>query len=140
MLLCRGALVLPTLCPKPEITKVAICFSLLQNCPFSGIRQSRQRRNLVNITLYYAEELFGGSDPPKSVVPICLCPKIVSDSGYGQAGVGGQWFRMPSPLTAIVPDYVHPPQLRQPDRHKCRAVADEADLLHLHCGLEARRC
>lgn len=92
----------------------------------------------MNITLYYAEELFGGSTPPKSVVPIC--PKIVSDSGYGQTVVSGEWFRMPSPLTATVLDYVHPPQMRQPDQHKHHSVADKDDLLPLRCGLEARRC
>jgi len=73
--------------------------------------------------------------PPQSTV--LLCPKIVSDSGYGQTAVSGEWFRMPSPLIAIMLDYVHLAQLRQPDRHKRHSVADEADLLPLHCGLEA---
>lgn len=52
---------------------------------FCSTEQSRQRRNLVNISLCYSEELFG-----------CLKPQNVG-------------FTMPSPLTATVFDCKHPP-------------------------------
>lgn len=47
--------------------------------------------------------------PPKYTVSIC--PKIVSDSGYGQTVVGGEWFRMSLRLTTTVFDHVYPPHL-----------------------------
>lgn len=58
------ALVLPVIFLKTEMPKVVICLSCLRSCSFCDMRQSRKCRNLVNITLYYAEEIFEASDTP----------------------------------------------------------------------------
>lgn len=56
----EGALIFPTFCHETEMAKVATCFSLLLLLRYEA-KQTTQ--NLVNITLYYAELLFGGLDP-----------------------------------------------------------------------------
>lgn len=106
MLLCRGALVLLILCPKPEMAKVAICFSLLQNCSFCDIMQSRQPRNFVNITLYYAEELFGGADSPNPqfpFVPRTWMTLAMVRQWWVESALGCHCLSLPPWLTTRVP-------------------------------------